>query len=64
MFFGDNYKILDCTFNTDQTLEEAVELLKNNAEKAVREGNTQLILSDKIYLKQNYRCQCFYVLVQ
>ena len=46
-YFGDNYKILDCTFNTDQTLEEAIELLKNNAEKAVREGNTQLILSDK-----------------
>ena len=46
-YFGDNYKILDCTFNTEQSLEEAIELLKNNAEKAVREGNTQLILSDK-----------------
>ena len=46
-YFGDNYKILDCTFNTDQNLEDSIELLKNNAEKAVREGNTQLILSDK-----------------
>ena len=49
-YFGDNYKILDCTFNTEQSLEEAIELLKNNAEKAVREGNTQLILSDKKYI--------------
>ncbi len=46
-YFGENYKILNCTFGKDQTLEDAIERLKNDAEKAVREGITQIILSDK-----------------
>ncbi len=46
-YFGNNYKILDCTFKKDQTLENAIEKLRNIAEKTVREGITQIILSDK-----------------
>ena len=46
-YFGENYKILNCIFDKDQTLENAIERLRNEAEKAVREGITQIILSDK-----------------
>jgi len=46
-YFGENYKILNCTFDKDQTLESAIERLRNEAENAVREGITQIILSDK-----------------
>ncbi len=46
-YFGKNYKIIDCTFDENQSLEDAIEKLKKDAEIAVREGITQIILSDK-----------------
>ena len=46
-YFGENYKILNCTFDKDQTLENAIERLTNEAEKVAREGITQIVLSDK-----------------
>ena len=46
-YFGGNSKILDCTFKKEDNLESALINLKNNAEKSVREGIKQLILTDK-----------------
>ena len=46
-YFGGNSKILDCTFKKEDNLEYALINLKNNAEKSVREGIKQLILTDK-----------------
>ena len=46
-YFGDNYRILNCIFDKEETLESSINKLKRDAEKAVREGVTQLILSDK-----------------
>ena len=46
-YFGKNYKIFDCTFDLNETLEEAINKLKKNCEVSVRQGVTQIILSDK-----------------
>ena len=46
-FFGNNNKVLDCTFSKDDDLETAINLLKVKSEQAVREGIKQIILSDK-----------------
>ncbi len=46
-FFGNNNKVLDCTFSKDDDLETSINLLKVKSEQAVREGIKQLILSDK-----------------
>ena len=46
-YFGNNSKILDCTFDKQDNLEYALNSLKNEAEKSVREGIKQLILTDK-----------------
>ncbi len=46
-FFGNNYKVLDCTFSKDDDLETSINLLKVKSEQAVREGIKQIILSDK-----------------
>ena len=46
-FFGNNNKVLDCTFNKDEDLESSINQLKLKAEQAVREGIKQIILSDK-----------------
>jgi glutamate synthase (NADPH/NADH) large chain len=46
-YFGKNYKIFDCTFDLNETLEEAINNLKKNCEESVRQGVTQIILSDK-----------------
>ncbi len=46
-FFGNNNKVLDCTFSKDDDLETSINLLKVKSEKAVREGIKQIILSDK-----------------
>ncbi len=46
-FFGNNNKVLDCTFNKDDDLETSINLLKVKSEQAVREGIKQIILSDK-----------------
>ncbi len=46
-FFGNNNKVLDCTFSKDEDLETSINLLKVKSEQAVREGIKQIILSDK-----------------
>ena len=51
-YFGGNYKILDCTFSKKENLENAIINLKNEAEKSVREGINQIILTDKDISKE------------
>ncbi len=46
-FFGNNNKVLDCTFSKDDDLETSINLLKVKSEQVVREGIKQIILSDK-----------------
>ncbi len=46
-FFGNNNKVLDCTFSKDDDLETSINFLKDKSEQAVREGIKQIILSDK-----------------
>ncbi len=46
-FFGNNNKVLDCTFSKYDDLETSINLLKVKSEQAVREGIKQIILSDK-----------------
>ena len=53
-YFGDNNKIFDCTFSKDKTLEQAINELKNKTEEAVRQGITQIILSDKNINEDKY----------
>ena len=43
----ENLKIIDCTFAIEQSLDEALENLKKEAEIAVRQGVTQIVLTDK-----------------
>ena len=47
VFFKKNIRILDCTFNTNESLKERLDYLCSEAETAVREGGKHLILSDK-----------------
>ena len=46
-YFEKNLKTIDCTFSTEQSLEDAIELIKKDAEIAVRQGVTQIVLTDK-----------------
>ena len=46
-FFGKNSLVIDCTFSQDQSLFESIKQIQRDAEIAVRQGITQLILSDK-----------------
>jgi len=46
-FFGNNSTIIDCTFEESNSLYEAIKKIQKDAEIAVRQGVTQLILSDK-----------------
>ncbi len=46
-FFGKNSKTIDCTFNSNQTLKEALDNIQKESVIAVRQGATQLILTDK-----------------
>ncbi len=46
-FFGNNSITIDCTFTHQENLEDAIERIKKESEIAVRQGVTQLILSDK-----------------
>jgi len=47
VFFKNNLKVLDCTFNVQNNLKERLDQLSSEAEIAVREGCKHLILSDK-----------------
>ena len=46
-FFGKNSAKIDCTFDKEENLETALNNIKKLSEVAVREGVTQLILTDK-----------------
>ncbi len=46
-FFGKNSKTIDCTFTYDQSLKESLDNIMEVSLIAVREGATQLILTDK-----------------
>ena len=46
-FFGKNSSPIDCTFSDDENLFSAIKRIQKDAEIAVRQGVTQLILSDK-----------------
>ncbi len=46
-FFGKKHKILDCTFNKNEKLLNGLDRIKKETEIAVREGTTQIILTDK-----------------
>ncbi|MDC3087512.1 glutamate synthase large subunit [Candidatus Pelagibacter sp.] len=46
-FFGKNSLSIDCTFSNNENLTIAIQRIQKEAEIAVRQGATQLILSDK-----------------
>jgi len=46
-FFKKNIKILDCTFNIEDSLKERLNELRAESELAVREGIKHLVLTDK-----------------
>ncbi len=46
-FFGKNSINIDCTFSQDESLASAIKKIQKEAEIAVRQGVTQLVLSDK-----------------
>ncbi len=45
-FFGKKSKIIDCTFSKDNSLVVSLEKILKESEIAVRQGTTQLILTD------------------
>ncbi len=53
-YFGKSNKIFDCTFEDNETLEEGINKLKKSTEEAVRQGITQIILSDKNISDKKY----------
>ncbi len=46
-FFGSNLLNVDCTFSKDENLTNAIQRIQRESEIAVRQGITQLILTDK-----------------
>ena len=46
-FFSKKVKVIDCTFDIKSSLKDRIEVIREESETAVREGNTCLILSDK-----------------
>jgi len=46
-FFGKNSLVIDCTFSDEENLISSIERIQKESEIAVRQGVTQLILSDK-----------------
>ena len=46
-YFKKSTKMLDCTFNTEESLKQRIDELRSEAEIAVREGVKHLVLSDK-----------------
>ena len=45
--FSEKVRVIDCTFNINESLKERIEKIRVEAEVAVREGANHLILSDK-----------------
>ena len=52
-YFGNNYRILDCTFNKKENIENKLNALRSKTEQLVREGIRQIILTDKNISKEN-----------
>ena len=46
-YFKKNYRIIDCTFEKENKLRSAINEIRSLTEVAVREGITQIILTDK-----------------
>ena len=46
-FFGKNSVIINCTFSQNENLVDSINRIQKEAEIAVRQGVTQLVLSDK-----------------
>ena len=46
-YFGKNSLLIDCTFSDDENLTLAIKRIQKEAEIAVRQGVSQIILSDK-----------------
>ncbi len=46
-YFDNNYKIIECLFSKEENLEDSINRIRKEAEIAVRQGITQLVLSDK-----------------
>ncbi len=46
-FFSKKIKILDCTFDINNSLKDRIDEIREEAETSVREGSTCLVLSDK-----------------
>ena len=46
-YFKKNYRIIDCTYEKENKLRSAINEIRSLAEVAVREGITQIILTDK-----------------
>ena len=46
-FFGKSSLAIDCTFSDEENLISSIERIQKESEVAVRQGVTQLILSDK-----------------
>ena len=46
-YFKKNLKTIDCTFSKEESLEKAIDIIKKDAEIAVRQGITQIVLTDK-----------------
>ncbi len=45
--FSKKIRIIDCTFDVESSLKDRIDEIRNECETAVREGSTNLILSDK-----------------
>ena len=52
-FFGKNSAVIDCTFSNEKTLSLAIDRIQKEAEISVRQGVTQIILSDKNLSSKN-----------
>ena len=52
ILYGENFKIIDCTFGLENNLENALDKLKNKVEQLVREGIKQIVLTDKHVSKE------------
>ncbi len=46
-FFGKNSVLINCTFSQDENLSDSIKRIQKESEIAVRQGVTQLVLSDK-----------------
>ena len=46
-FFSTKVTVIDCTFDIKSSLKDRIEKIREESETAIREGSTNLILSDK-----------------